>query len=252
MMRFGVVCVGKNCAPWAQRCLQSIADQQHHDVDVFIIDDASTDGTGELVAPIAASNGWKFQSNPVSVGAMRNQWDAWHGLGLAAADVVVWVDLDDALAHPEVLDTVAARYDSGALLTYGSYLPVPASDTCPPVTAYPDAIVQRNTIRQFARRGGGLRYNHLRTVQWSVLSHLTARDCQDRRGRWFQSGPDCAVMIPALEMVGRRHAVIDEVLYLYTSDNPTSEWRRWPGQVNTDHRDILSRPPKRPLQVRRR
>lgn len=251
-MTFGVVCVGRNCEPWALASMQSIADQQRDDVRVYVIDDASTDGTADLVIPFCADHGWKHRVNPEPLGAMRNQWDAWHGLDLVDGDVVVWVDLDDRLAHPRVLDVVDARYADGALVTYGSYQPVPASDTCPPVRAYPDEIIRRNHIRRFARSGGGLRYNHLRTVSWQILRRIDSRDCQTRAGEWLPSGPDCAVMIPALELAGSRHVVIDEVLYLYTSDNPSSEWRRWPGQVNADHRDILSRMPKPPITRRKR
>lgn len=248
-MRFLIVCVGRNCEPWALRSMQSIAEQRHHDVDVFVIDDASTDGTGEIVADFCTDAGWRYRINDESVGAMRNQYDAWTGLDGRPGDVVVWVDLDDRLAHPDALEVVAQRYVDGALLTYGSYAPDPPSATCPSVLAYPQQVVRRGLVRQFTLRNG-IRFNHLRTVSWDVMRHISVKDCQTRKGEWFKAGPDCAVMIPALELAGTRHAVIDEVLYLYTSDNEFSEWRRWPTEVNVAHRDVLTRQPRRALARR--
>lgn len=252
-MAFLVVTTGRNCAPeWVDECLASIAGQRDVPVRAVVVDDASDEPrVTEHVAARCEEYGFGFISHPEPLGAMASQWEAWHALEPGRSDVVVWVDLDDQLAHPRALRRVARAYRAGAMLTYGSYQPVPESVTCPPVRPYPRQVVRERSFRAYALRGGGLRYNHLRTVSGEIISQLTEDDCRDREGRWFRSGPDCAVMIPALELAGARHAVLTEVLYLYRSDNPYSEWRRWPGQVNEDHRDVLTREPKVATGARR-
>lgn len=246
-MAFLVVTVGRNCAPFAARCLDSLAAQQDQDFRVHVIDDASDDGTAEVVrewAQLNAPEHFAFQFNAESVGAMRNQRDAWLAMEPADGDVVVWVDLDDRLAHEHALSVVAEHYRTGALVTYGNYTSDPYSDTCPRVRPYPAAVFPhlRAAIRE---RQVGLWFNHLRTVSWSVLGLLTDADLQDDDGNWWSTGPDGAVMIPALELAGpERTTVIDQTLLVYTSDNPLSEWRRWPEQVNRDHAQMLARPSK--------
>lgn len=252
--RYLVVTTGRNCIDRVDRCLTSIAAQRGVDVRCVVVDDASDGDHADQpnrVADLCNLHGFRFIAHDERVGAMGSQWEAWHELEPEAADVVVWVDLDDRLAHDRALERVEVEYAAGARVTYGSYRPEPESATCPAVTVYPDDIVRRRAFRAFARRGGGLRYNHLRTVSWWALRQIGADQLRGPDGEWYRSGPDCAVMIPALELAGRRHAVIPDVLYIYTSDNPYSEWRRWPEQVNADHRHVLGRRPLGPIENRR-
>lgn len=257
-MNFLIVCVGRNCEPFALRSLESIAAQNDPTMRVAVIDDASTDGTGDIVKQFCEGRpGWVHNVNTERVGAMRNQYDAWRSLDPMPDDVVVWCDLDDRLASPGVTKTLRHYYARGTVrLTYGNYKPTHTHDgacdqrcscwTCPPVRPYPRSVLTRHgQLRRFIANGGGFRFNHLRTVRYDVLAQLSVEDLQDDDGNWWSSGPDGAVMIPALELAGHRMRVLSETLLLYTADNPESEWRTIVDTVNRNHQQMLARPPKK-------
>jgi hypothetical protein len=82
-----------------------------------------------------------------------------------------------------------------------------------------------------------------------LFQQLDDSDFQDDSGRWLQAGPDSALMMPCMELAGDRIKVLSEVLYIYNSDNPISDWRRWPRQVDADHDIILRKPKKDVLRV---
>ena len=258
-VRVHVVTVGRNCEPFALRCLESLAEQTRQNVTVTVVDDASTDGTSDIVAGFCDGRpGWQWQVNSEPVGATRNQYEAWQSADLDDGDVVAWCDLDDALASPDALARLAAAYKRrNVWMTYGNYRPVhshagPCDDrcscwTCPNVAPYPSRVMHTGKLRSFIRAGGGFRFNHLRAVTWRLLRRVDVDDLRDDDGNWWTSGPDAAVMLPCLEMAGPRYRVLADVLVNYTADNPASEWRTIVDTVRSNHRQMLSRPPKRML-----
>jgi hypothetical protein len=255
--RYRFVMVGRNCAPWAARAVASVvAASAGHDVAIVAVDDASTDGTADIVRTALDTSGLTSAcvTRREPLGAMRNQWDAWHALalmgGIEPSDVIVWVDLDDRLDDVPVLDVLDRYYDAGAVMTYGSYRSEPLSPTCAPARPYPPQAIRTGRFRDLTV-AGGLCYNHLRTVSWEILSQLTEADCQDDDGRWWTSGPDAAVMLPSLELAGARAAFVKECLYVYNSANPASEWRDHPARVRANHKAMLARTPKRPAGAAR-
>lgn len=249
-MNFLIVVTGRNCEPWAKACLDSIASQTlNHRMRVCVVDDASNDRTWDIVAGYAplADVGWRFHHRPRPVGAMRNQWDAWRELAPADDDVVVWVDLDDRLAHDRVLETVERAYLDGALVTYGSYRSEPHAATCHQAAAYPvDVLTDGQGLRWHIvhTRGAGIRFNHLRTVSGRVMAHIEKADLVGPRGDFWETGADAAVMTPAIELAAERTVVLPDVLYVYTSDNPMSDWRRNTRLVQRNHHEMFARPPK--------
>lgn len=246
-MKFLFVVVGRDCETQAPRALASIAAQKgDHDFRVVVIDDASTDRTAQVVKTACDTFGddWVYMLNDSPVGAMANQWTAWHLLDLEPDDVVIWCDLDDRLAHDEVLNVLSAVYADGATMTYGSYRADPQSDTCPVVAPYPAAVIEDRSFRRFILAHGGILHNHLRTVSWRLLCQITEADCKDSEGRWWMAAPDFAVMLPCMELAGETCRFIPDELYVYTSDLASAEWRLRPRTVNQVHQEILRRRPK--------
>ncbi len=238
-MKFNFVVTGRNCLQWVGPCLDSIAAQKDQDFDVCIVDDASDEMIQrDIVRRYAHEYKWALIQNETRQGAMFNQYTAWNALAPNDGDVVVWVDLDDRLAHANVLNVLRRHYDDGALMTYGSYTPDPPSSTCLQAAPYPEWVVKNRYHRGYHQ----FLFNHLRTVSWDVLRRIDEREFRDHEGKWFMSACDAAVMMPAMEIAGERCHVIDEILYIYTSDNSYSDWRIQPERVNIDHDTILSRP----------
>lgn len=245
-MSYLFVVTGRNCASWAEACLTSIAAQPG-DWRCVVVDDASEDGTVVRMLPVIHSDRrFALIHRAEPVGIAQNQWEAVQALEPRRGDVLVWVDLDDRLAHEKVLLRLDREYDTGALVTYGSYRPDPPSTTCPRVWQYPVDVLRKGTLRRHFSRLG-TRFNHLRTVSWEVFRHFTSADFKDDDGQWFAAGLDYAVMIPAIELAGTRTRYIPDVLYVYTSDNPNSEWRVRAPEANSAHAQVLRRTARRPL-----
>lgn len=245
-MRFLVVAAGRNHPDLTAICLDSIAAQKG-DVAVCLVDDASNDPRNPALLSIAAEDyGWTFIQRAERHFPLANQVAAWRALSPKDDDVVVFVDLDDRLAHDHVFEVVARYYERGAWLTYGSYEPEPASDTlavgCVPAQEYPPEVVRFNLYRSVKPY-----FNHLRTVSWRVLKHLTEEDLRDDFGNYWQANADASVMLPCLELAADRAAFVSDILYKYTCNNPDAVWRTQQTRLNTEWRQLRARKPKEAL-----
>lgn len=245
MNRFLVVAVGRNCPGAAQHCLESIDVQDDPSWDLAVVDDASD--TGLELDAVFDRFAWSVAvTNRERRYALANQVRAWQELEPEDEDVVVFVDLDDRLARPDALSIVRRAYDRGALMTYGSYRPVPADHpdarTCRPARPYPPDVVRTRGYRREVQW-----FNHLRTVSWSVLKHLTEEDLRNDEGNYWRAVTDRAVMFPSLELAGHRAAVVPEVLYEYTCDSPDAVWRADHDELVRESMQLRARPRKEPL-----
>lgn len=248
--QFLIVSAGHNAAPWVDKCIMSVAEQQYGHFRMVLVDDASTDGSADVIRRTLANlddDRFTLIANDERKGAMFNQVHAIRQMAPADDDVIVWLDSDDRLAHGNVLSRLRSYYNGPGvagdcvLMTYGQYKSEPFSPTCNPAFAYPPEVIAHSDYRAFTHRGGGIRFNHLRTVMAKLFYAMDDTDFQDGHGNWFQSCCDAAVMIPALELADGRFRFIEEVLYAYNSENPSSDWRRHPKQVDDDHHHILYR-----------
>lgn len=244
-MRFKVITAVYDAALFFDRYVESIKSQTYPDFDVVIVDDNSDDRTREMVYDACSSNGWIGILQDENRGALYNQVVGIRALSCEPDDVLVFVDGDDRLAHPDVFQTLKRYYDRGAKLTFGQYESVPFSPTCQLAAPFPQHIIDQKSFRRVSARKGGIYWNHLRTFKYELFSQLTDDDFKDASGGWYKTATDAALMYPCLELAAPDIHFIPEVLYLYTSDNQISDWRRWPRQCDSDHNHILSRTPKR-------
>jgi CDP-glycerol glycerophosphotransferase len=83
-----------NVAPYLRDCLSSIATQAHRDLEVVLVDDGSTDSSGEIAAEWAARDPrFRLVTQPnQGLGAARNT-----GVEHASGDYLMFVDSDDVL-----------------------------------------------------------------------------------------------------------------------------------------------------------
>jgi CDP-glycerol glycerophosphotransferase len=119
-----------NVARYLDICLESLARQTYRDLDVVLVDDGSTDGSGALAAAWPARDA-RFrlvrQAN-AGLGAARNA-----GAALATGDYLAFVDADDVLPAYAFEVLVGALEQTGSdfatgdvrLLTEGSLTPSP-------------------------------------------------------------------------------------------------------------------------------
>lgn len=80
-----------NGEKYIREALDSVLQQDYRPIEVIIIDDGSTDGTGEAVRPYAESGAVRYERRAhQGTGSSRNA-----GLELARGDFVAFIDADD-------------------------------------------------------------------------------------------------------------------------------------------------------------
>jgi glycosyltransferase involved in cell wall biosynthesis len=110
MPRVSVVVPAYNSAAHIRETLEGALAQTHADREVIVVDDGSTDGTGDVVASFGSVVQYLRQPN-AGVGAARN-----HGFRLSTGDFLAFLDADD-IWSPDFLarslDVLARNPQSG-------------------------------------------------------------------------------------------------------------------------------------------
>jgi glycosyltransferase involved in cell wall biosynthesis len=115
-----------------ERCLNSLEQQTFADLEVVVVDDGSTDDTGELVARLAESSrlDLRYIRQPNrGCAAARNT-----GLRESRSELFLFLDSDDALEPQAVASLVMELDRSSADFVYS-----------PAIEAYPDGAVKLNS-----------------------------------------------------------------------------------------------------------
>ena len=104
-----------NKAPFLRRCLDSVAKQMRDDVQVIVVDDASSDGSDKIILEYSEFDRIYLLENG-GVSAARNE-----GLDYAKADAVAFLDADDALEDGaiEKMIAYAERVDKWPIIQFG-------------------------------------------------------------------------------------------------------------------------------------
>jgi hypothetical protein len=97
-----------NAAPWIEEALTSLRRESLNDIEIIVIDDGSTDGTGEIVARVAREDRRivAYVQQRRGAAATRNR-----GLECASADLIAHMDADDRTT-PDRLVTLRAHLES--------------------------------------------------------------------------------------------------------------------------------------------
>lgn len=125
MMKISIITVCYNSADTIGETLRSVREQTYEDIEHIIIDGGSTDKTLEVVAA-GGLHLVKLVSEPD-----RGIYDAMNkGLGLATGEVVGFLNSDDVLAHPAVIQKIArAMVNPSIDACYGDLVYVAREDT---------------------------------------------------------------------------------------------------------------------------
>jgi hypothetical protein len=226
MTHFKIISVGGDCLPFIERTFKSIEKQTYVDYEVWVVDDAPQDRReAQYVTDFLAShdrfNGWVTSEKRWQV---RNQVEAIRAANPGPEDVLVWLDMDgDQLASEDTLEKLVSYYETGTLLTYGSYTPIPDPGTCAPTHDIPRLVIQKNSLRSWILEGH-CPFNHLRTMKAKVFKQIPDAYFKWPDGRYYEAGADYCIMTAGLELVGENFTWIKEVLCLYNHDNPRADY----------------------------
>ncbi|MBM3893480.1 glycosyltransferase family 2 protein [Candidatus Dependentiae bacterium] len=239
-----VVIPSYNNAQWYERNLASVFGQDYDNFSVVYTDDASPDGTGELVRkclhsrsftpagrPSTSSGGagveeWvknetqlrvKLIVNKTNQGACANLYTMIDTL--PPDSIVITLDGDDWLATPSVLSLINKVYNKyDVLLTYGTYQRYPytgkPSEYCKVLPAH---VIEQNGFRAYPWVT-----SQLRTFKASLFQRIQKEDlCY--QGAFLKMTYDLGIMFPMLEMAGKRSLFIPDVLYIYNYATPIND-----------------------------
>lgn len=110
-IKISVIIPAYNVAQWLERCVNSVLDQTHSNLEVLLIDDGSTDATAQIADRLAEKDARITVVHQENAGlvAVRET-----GIALAAGDYVSFVDGDDVI-EPDFLARLlanAVKYDA--------------------------------------------------------------------------------------------------------------------------------------------
>ena len=88
-----VIIPAYNAGDFLSTAVQSVLNQSHRNLELLIIDDASTDATGQLAQVFAAQDARvRYHRNPSNTGVARSRN---LGVSLARFDWIAFLDSDD-------------------------------------------------------------------------------------------------------------------------------------------------------------
>ena len=226
MQKMKIVVPTYNTENWIERCLKSISTQTFANWECIIINDASTDNTGEVIDNLPfVKNDKRFKvvHNQENVKALKNIVAGFNMLRCHEDpdNIMMVIDGDDFLYSESSLSIIEAAYTQNPtfLLTYGDWIGHPYGDrsNCRP---YAREVVIRNDYRN-----APFCASHLRTFKSRLWYSIKDEDLRDNSGKYFSAGWDVAFMVPMLEMAQERHAFLPYVMYCYNKENPLSDYK---------------------------
>lgn len=232
-----VVIPSYNNALWYENNLLSIFMQEYDNYRIIYIDDASTDGTADLVEAYVAAAGQAARvtlvRNAEHTGHLYNHIQA---ISMTEDEAIVvhldgddWLRLDEEV-RTDIFTMLNEIYeDPQVWLTYGSYYRYPQGNpgTCAP---FPLEVVQNSSYRDYPWVS-----SHLRTFYAWLFKQINPADFlytgtdSEFQGKLWPAAADLSFMFPMLEMAHGRYKYIPDVIYTYNRANPLNlcigDWR---------------------------
>lgn len=109
MPRVSVVVPNYNHSRYLERRLDSILSQSYQDFELILLDDASTDGSVDILQQYARHPRARLEINRTNSGSAFAQWN--RGVALARGELVWIAEADDA-AEPELLESLVHAFDA--------------------------------------------------------------------------------------------------------------------------------------------
>lgn len=233
----------RNAGNYIIDCVSSLLGQEYRNYVVYLLDDASDDGTLDLIDEDLEN--FHFIRNKERLGSLENIYRALVKLTLDDDDIVVILDGDDYLFGEFALQIVNSKYNDNTLLTYGQYITnYGFLDPCPPYTT-----AEFENLRKASWKA-----SHLKTFKYKLFKAFLQQDPNVDNfrysngvyndDRFYMSTYDQALMLPLMEVAGYENIVsVPNIVYCYRlhpdNDHATDSGRKL--QLEALH-DIRNRP----------
>jgi glycosyltransferase involved in cell wall biosynthesis len=235
-----------NCANYVTKCIDSVASQDYDSYIHILIDDASTDGSADIVRSKIQSLPEDLQKkfmlivNTENRGAPRNQIENIRKINADDA-IIMLLDADDSLINDNtVFSYFNTVYDGTTEFTYGSCWSM--VDDIPLISQpYPEAVKQAKTYRSH-HFNWILPYTHLRTFKKKLINDLDDSLFQDGQGQWYKAGGDGSVFYALIEAADpNKVKCLQDVVYNYNDINPLNDYKVNAAEQNKNARDIVNK-----------
>jgi mannosyltransferase OCH1-like enzyme/glycosyltransferase involved in cell wall biosynthesis len=207
-----VIIASYNNSTWYKQNLFSVFMQKYTNYKVIYVDDASPDGTGNLVEQFIKKYNLKdkvilIKNQEREGGAAANYYKATKLCN--DDDIIVHLDGDDWFAHENALAVLNKVYSNEDVwLTYGQfqYHAIARPGYC---KAFPSEVIKTNAFREYSWT-----VHHPRTF-YAWLFRLIKRQDLQFKGKFIPASWDVAHMFPMLEMAGPRIKFIPYLLHIH-------------------------------------
>ena len=205
-----------NVAQYLQEALDSIIHQTYPNIEIIIIDDGSTDGSGEICDEYAGRDSRirVIHQENKGLSAARNA-----GLDTMGGDMVAFLDPDDAYC-PEFIEAMTdSMIRENADMAVCKYTIYRTTEYMPEAgTEKPKPTIQPGTYK----RNGALRALADRQLNHSVWNKIYRRNIWD--GIRFPEGH-------VFEDINVTFQLIDRCQRMYVLDQPQYKYRKRPGSI---------------------
>jgi glycosyltransferase involved in cell wall biosynthesis len=228
---FVVVIIGHNNGAFVEKTLESVFSQNYLDFRIFYIDDASDDGSFEMIRDFVYESGQLMRvtmvQNEEQLGTIAN-------LSRVAetcldSEILVVVGGEDWLAHEWVLSRLNQYYANPDLwITFGQYREYPEYSLgfCKPLS-------EELPVRQQP-----FSMSHLKTFYAGLFRLIEPSD--------LSLQTDLAYMVPMLEMAKGHSTFIPEILYIENRKIPRKEGQEAAAPI--PEKALRSRKPYEPIE----
>lgn len=218
-----------NCENYIERCITSIASQDYENYHCWLINDASTDCSEQVVMSILEKLPQKIKEKFTYILNKENQGAVYNQINcikqLEDHSIVMLIDGDDSLVNDNnVFSYYNSIYDGSTEFTYGSSWSM--VDSIPLISQpYPLQVRQERAYRSH-KFNWGIPYTHLRTFVKYLVNDLSDSLFQDVDGGWFRAGGDNAVFYNIIEQADpNKVKCLQEVVYNYNDQNPLNDYK---------------------------
>lgn len=213
-----IVVACRNAGQAIVACLESLSSQKYQRFNVIVYDDASDDGTRQLVQRWAAKDArFSLIKGQERCGAALARWRTLQSLQPGSVtEVVIIIDGDDWLKDDSSLARIVHFQKSGRLLaSHGNY-ETEIGDVCTWAKDYAPEVK-----RSIAFRDAPWIATHPRAFRAGLIPFIPERDMWERPGIPFFAATDFALFVNILELVGELSAFNSDVTYVYNTRGGT-------------------------------
>ncbi len=153
-MRISVILPTYNVKDYIQQCIDSLIGQSHEDLEILIVDDGSTDGTGALCDEIAGSDSRirVIHKENGGTSSARNR-----GIQEATGDYVMFMDPDDWLDTNTFGELVSLiQKENLDVIRFGYVREFPDHSAVKENTFLPTTLCQGDDCKKICRQTMGL------------------------------------------------------------------------------------------------